>query len=134
MGKPDEGIENLLVHRPRLPWGIGLAARGEYRGGNVRSVSPVPVSRGVVSALCMPYYVDPSTSLTLRADTPDLWRERCTPTAGHDYWFDGDFFKLRSVALAVPVSFVFPERVDEATLKSRSRTPSRGTVRSRGGT
>jgi hypothetical protein len=63
----------------RIPGGIAIAARGEYRGGYVRFVSPVPVSRSVRSPLCAPYYVDAATSLTLRADTPDLWQERCTP-------------------------------------------------------
>jgi hypothetical protein len=52
----------------------------------------------------------------LRADTPDLWRERCTPTAAGDYWFDGDYFKLRSVAAALPLGFAFPDGIEEATL------------------
>ena len=39
----------------RIPGGIAIAAGGEYRGGNVRFVSPVPVSRSVVSPLCLPY-------------------------------------------------------------------------------
>jgi outer membrane receptor protein involved in Fe transport len=100
----------------RIPGGIAVAARGEYRGGNVRFVSPVPVSRSIVSPLCSPYYVDPATSLELRAETPDLWRERCTPTAAADYWFDADYFKLRSVAVTVPLGFAFPDRIHDAML------------------
>jgi hypothetical protein len=99
----------------RLPGGIALAARGEYRGGNVRFVSPVPVSRDVLSPLCIPYYED-REARTLRADTPDLWRERCTPTAAADYWFNGDYFKLRSVVAALPLGFALPDRFDEAAL------------------
>lgn len=100
----------------RIPGGIAIAVRGEYRGGNMRFVSPVPVSRRVVSPLCLPYYVDPAISLDLRADTPDLWQERCTPTAAADYWFDADYFKLRSVAATVPVAFLFPDRTRDAML------------------
>ena len=72
--------------------------------------------------MCFPYYAnpvsasDPSPSLELRPDTPDLWRERCTPTANNDYWFDADYFKLRSVAATLPVGFAFPSRVTDAML------------------
>ena len=100
----------------RIPGGIAIAALGEYRGGNVRFVNPVAVSRRVVSPLCLPYYVDPSTSLDLRADTPDLWRERCTPAGADDYWFEGDYFKLRSVAATIPVGFALPDRIRDAML------------------
>jgi hypothetical protein len=103
----------------RIPGGIAVAARGDYRGGHVRSVSPVPVSRQVFSPLCRPYYVDPTVppaSLQLRPDTPDLWRERCTPQAAADYWFKADNFKLRSVAATFPLGFAFPDRIREALL------------------
>lgn len=106
----------------RLPAGVALDARGEYRGGHVRFVNPVPVSRQVRSPLCEPYYsnpvdpTDPSGSIALRPDTPDLWRERCTAAAADDYWFDAAYFKLRSVTATVPVGFAFPESVDAALL------------------
>ena len=100
----------------RIPGGIAVAALGEYRGGNVRFVNPVAVSRRVVSPLCLPYYVDPSTSLDLRPDTPDLWQERCTPAGADDYWFDGDYFKLRSVAATIPVGFALPNRIRDPLL------------------
>ncbi|MDZ7780575.1 MAG: TonB-dependent receptor [Gemmatimonadota bacterium] len=104
----------------RVPGGIVVSARGEYRGGHVRFVNPVPVSRSVRSPLCEPWYAnpvdpeDPFAPLELRADTPDLWRERCTPQAANDYWFDADYFKLRSASATVPVGFAFPDRVTEA--------------------
>lgn len=102
----------------RLPGGVALAARGEYRGGNVRFVNPVPVARNAASPLCLPWYESPGdvSDRTLKAGTPDLWRERCTPQAASDYWFDGDYFKLRSVAVSVPVGFAFPDAIDQATL------------------
>ena len=34
----------------------------------------------------------------------------------YDYWFDGDYFKLRTVSASVPVDFAFPDRVSNATL------------------
>lgn len=100
----------------RIPGGVAVAALGEYRGGNVRFVNPVAVSRGVVSPLCLPHYVDPSMSVDLRADTPDLWRERCTPAGAADYWFEGDYFKLRSVAATIPAGFALPDRIRDAML------------------
>src|SRR5690606_25369068 len=76
----------------------------------------ISISRSVRSPLCFPYYVDATSSIDLKPDTPALWRERCTPSAGEDYWFDADYFKLRSVSATVPVDFAFPDRVSNATL------------------
>jgi outer membrane receptor protein involved in Fe transport len=103
----------------RVPWGGTLSARGEYRGGNVRRVSPDGGRLSSRSPLCIPYLVDPESVLDygaaqLKPDTPDLWQERCT--SGQDFWFDADYFKLRSVYATLPVGFAFPESVDEATL------------------
>ncbi|HSW29144.1 MAG TPA: TonB-dependent receptor [Longimicrobiales bacterium] len=104
----------------RMPFGVTLSARGEYRGGNIRFVNPVDVSRGSLSPLCLPYYINPSTAigatLELRADTPDLWRERCTWGGAQDYWYDADYFKLREVTALIPVAFAFPGAVEDATL------------------
>jgi outer membrane receptor protein involved in Fe transport len=101
----------------RLPFGVTLNARGEYRGGNVLYVNPVRVSREIVSPLCLPYYVDPAARgrLEIVADTPDLWQERCSATGGRDYWYDADYFKLRNVTALIPVGFAFPGPVDDAT-------------------
>jgi hypothetical protein len=104
----------------RIPGGIVVAARGEYRGGHVRFVNPVPVSRSIRSPLCEPWYANPvdpgnpAASTDLRPETPDLWRERCTPAAGSDYWFDADYFKLRNLSATMPVGFAFPDRINEA--------------------
>jgi hypothetical protein len=100
----------------RVPGNVTISARGEYRGGNFVEVNPIATSRSVRSAICFPYYVDPETSITLRDDTPALWRERCTPSNADDYWFDGDYFKLRSISASVPVDFAFPARISSATL------------------
>jgi hypothetical protein len=70
----------------------------------------------VRSPICFPYYVDPETSIELKGDTPALWRERCAPGNADDYWFDGDYFKLRSVSATIPVNFAFPDRVSNASL------------------
>jgi hypothetical protein len=60
--------------------------------------------------------VDAAKSITLKPDTPALWRERCTPNGGQEYYFDGDYFKFRSLSATVPVDFAFPERVGSAVL------------------
>lgn len=100
----------------RLPGNVQLAARGEYRGGNFMEVNEISISRSVRSPLCFPYYQDPANGITLRDDVPAIWRERCTPANGDDYWFDADYFKLRSLSLSVPMDFAFPESVSGATL------------------
>jgi TonB-linked SusC/RagA family outer membrane protein len=100
----------------RVPGNISISARGEYRGGNFVEVNPIPIGRSVRSPLCFPYYVDPANDITLKEGIPAIWRERCTPGAADDYWFDGDYFKLRSVSATVPVDFAFPDRVSNAVL------------------
>jgi TonB-linked SusC/RagA family outer membrane protein len=100
----------------RTPGNIILNARGEYRGGHFRNINPIPILRSVRSPLCFPYYVDPANDIKLKDDTPALWRERCTPAAASDYWWDADYFKLRSVSATVPVDFAFPQSVSNATL------------------
>jgi TonB-linked SusC/RagA family outer membrane protein len=100
----------------RTPGNIILSARGEYRGGNVVDVNPIPIGRSVRSPLCYPYYEDFQNDIALRDDTPALWRDRCSPDANEDYWMDGDYFKLRSVSASIPVAFAFPDQVSNATL------------------
>jgi hypothetical protein len=58
----------------------------------------------------------PANDIRLKDDTPALWRERCTPGAARDYWFQADFFKLRAIAATVPVDFAFPAAVSNANL------------------
>jgi hypothetical protein len=107
----------------RVPGNVVISARGEYRGGHYASVNPISIGRSVRSALCFPYYAGQfgladgtNATLALRDDTPNIWRERCTPSGGEDYWFDADYFKLRSVSATVPVDRFFPDRISGATL------------------
>jgi len=100
----------------RVPGNIQISARGEYRGGNVRNINPVPIGRSVRSPLCFPYYVDPMAGIALKSDTPAIWRERCTPGRAADYWWKADYFKLRSASATIPVDFAFPANVSNAAL------------------
>jgi hypothetical protein len=100
----------------RVPGGIVFAANGEYRGGHVVSTNPISISRSVRSPLCRPFYQNPETAVDLVPETPALWRARCTPSEGEDYWYDGAYFKLRTVSATIPVNFAFPDRVNNASL------------------
>jgi hypothetical protein len=100
----------------RVPGNITIAARGEYRGGNILRINPMSISRGVRSPICFPYYVDPAKSNALKPDVNALWRERCTPSGGRDYNFDGDYFKFRTLTATVPMDFAFPDRIGSAVL------------------
>jgi outer membrane receptor protein involved in Fe transport len=100
----------------RLPAGISLSARGEFRGGHWLSVSPMSIARSVISPQCFPYYADATKSTALKPDTPALWIARCTPTAGRGYMYKADYFKLRSVAATIPMAFAFPESIQSSTL------------------
>ncbi len=106
-------LPNLSV---RFPGNIRFSARGEYRGGNYQEINPISISRSVRSPLCFPYYTDPANGIAMKDDAPAIWRERCKPSNGDDYWFKADFFKLRNVSLAVPVDFAFPEKVSNAVM------------------
>jgi TonB-linked SusC/RagA family outer membrane protein len=107
----------------RMPGNVTLSARGEYRGGMFASIGPIAVGRSVRSAICFPWYVGPageatgtSATLELKPETPNIWRERCTPSGARDEWYDADYFKLRSVSASIPMDFAFPDRVSGATL------------------
>ena len=95
----------------RVPGNIILSARGEYRGGHMVEISPIPVSRSVRSPICFPYYENPTASIKLKSDIPAIWRERCSPSNADDYWFDGDYFKLRTVSATIPMDFAMPAGV-----------------------
>ncbi len=102
----------------RVPGGVLLSARGEYRGGNRLEINPMSVERGVRSPLCYPYYETPETSNALQDGIPAIWRARCTPNLvrGGFYLWDGDYFKLRSVTATIPVDFAFPDQIDSSVL------------------
>jgi hypothetical protein len=101
----------------RMPYGISLAARGEFRAGNWGSINPISISRSVRSPVCFPYYAN-EENVQLKNDTPALWVHRCTPTLGNasPYTIEGDYFKLRSITATVPMDFAFPDRVQNAVL------------------
>jgi hypothetical protein len=100
----------------RVPGNILFAARGEYRGGFYREVNEISISRSVRSPLCFPYYQNPESSIALKSDTPAIWRERCTPANGDDYWFDADYFKLRTVTATFPLDRIFPEGISNPSV------------------
>jgi TonB-dependent starch-binding outer membrane protein SusC len=101
----------------RMPFGISIAARGEYRGGHGywRSVSPIPLGRNVRSAACLPYYRD-NTSVTVRVDVSAIWAERCVAAEADGYDIKGEMFNLRSISASVPMDWAFPDRVSSANL------------------
>jgi outer membrane receptor protein involved in Fe transport len=119
-GFPQELAPTILSANTtlRLPYGISLAARGEFRGGNWGEINPVAIGRSVRSPVCFPYYAsdEEEASVLLKPDTPALWVHRCTPTLGEGYDVEGDYFKLRNVTATVPVDFVFPDRIQNAVL------------------
>jgi TonB-linked SusC/RagA family outer membrane protein len=107
----------------RVPGNIILNARGEYRGGMWAEIDPIAVGRSVRSAICFPWYAGPAglatgttATLALKPETPNIWRERCTPSGADDNWYEADYFKLRTVSASIPVDFAFPDRVSNATL------------------
>jgi outer membrane receptor protein involved in Fe transport len=114
---PDLPTKNVNLNTTvRMPFGVSLSARGEYRGGHFFNLNlPIAIPRSVRSPLCMPYYVDQET-VTLRPDTPALWQARCTPTINQGYSIKADYFKLRSLTLTAPMNLLFPERIQNATL------------------
>jgi outer membrane receptor protein involved in Fe transport len=101
----------------RLPAGITLSARGEYRGGHYANggANPIAIGRAVRSPACFPYYANVD-DVELLPTTPALWVARCTPSLATGYSMKGDYFKLRSLSATLPVDFAFPERVQNATL------------------
>jgi len=116
---PDLPTHILSGHTSfRLPGGITLSARGEYRGGHYFtgfSGGPVAIGRSVRSPACFPYYAN-ETNVQLKPETPALWVARCTPSLATGYSMDSDYFKLRSISATIPVDFLFPERIQNSTL------------------
>ena len=100
----------------RLPKGIVLSARGDYKGGFYMTEAVWSITRSVRSPLCFPYYVDPANSIELKTGIPAIWKARCDPSEYEGYVWKGDFFKIRSVSATIPMDFAFPEKVSNATL------------------
>jgi TonB-dependent SusC/RagA subfamily outer membrane receptor len=99
----------------RMPFGISLSARGEYRAGRYSNFNPVDLGRNVRSPWCYPYYAS-NTGVTLLPSTPGVFVHRCTPSLGGGHDRKDDFFKLRTVTLSVPMDFAFPDRVQSALM------------------
>ena len=120
----------------RVPGGITLSARGEYRGGFYVTQSNFTdggVSRSAWMPECWPYYVNPydgtrqtpeyapptaANTLALKPGTPARYVAMCsvaTSNAGYSTIL-GNWFKLRSLSAQVPVDFAFPDRVSNAAL------------------
>jgi outer membrane receptor protein involved in Fe transport len=120
----------------RLPGGISLSARGEYRGGNYTTDSNFlhgGIQRGAWMTPCWPYYANPydgtrqtppykpQTSAhtnALKPDTPANWVAQCTPAMSREGFNTrkADYFKLRTVSAQVPMDFAFPDRVSNSAL------------------
>jgi hypothetical protein len=100
----------------RLPHGISVSARGEYRGGHYTTgINPIAIGRSVRSPVCEPHYAN-TENVQLKPETPALWVARCTPSLATGYSAKADYFKLRSVSATIPVDFAFPDRIQNATL------------------
>jgi hypothetical protein len=99
----------------RMPLGISLSARGEYRAGRYSNFNPVDLGRNVRSPWCYPYYAS-NTGVTLLPSTPGVFVHRCTPSLGGGHDRKDDFFKLRTVTLSVPMDFAFPDRIQSALM------------------
>jgi hypothetical protein len=117
----------------RVPGGIVLAARGEYRGGHYmrQGVTSGGVSRSGWMPVCWPWYSSPYEGAEngyagpgpehnhdLKAETPALYRAMCDPATGNSGYnvAPADYFVLRSVSAEIPVPFIFPARVSDAAL------------------
>ncbi|MBI4520795.1 MAG: TonB-dependent receptor [Gemmatimonadetes bacterium] len=107
----------------RLPAGIMLAVRGEYKAGHFYQDSNIEsgaVSRSATVPSCWRYYANKGVNNQLIPldQVPALGRARCTPSlTNSDYFiYPADFFRLRSVSATVPVEFLLSDRVSSAAL------------------
>jgi hypothetical protein len=101
----------------RLPFGVSLSARGDWRGGGSwRSSNPIPIGRNVISPFCLPYYVDPTVDNLIKADTPAIWVRRCVNGTGASYAVPRDELRIHTISATVPMDFAFPDQVQNASL------------------
>ena len=118
----------------RMPRGISVSARGEFRGGHYMTdgMTGGSVGRSAWMPQCWDYYVSPYDgpsenfappdparhSLELKPETPARKWAQCTPTTANNLHATrkADFFRLRTVNAQIPVDFVFPDRVSTAVL------------------
>jgi outer membrane receptor protein involved in Fe transport len=120
-GYPIDGATMLINGNTtlRLPYGISLSARGDFRGGHgwyeTFNAMGSAIGRNARSPACLPYYQNDENNL-LRVDTPAIWVERCHSSRATGYQAKAGEFKLRSVSATFPMDWVFPDRVQNASL------------------
>ena len=101
----------------RLPYGVSLSVRGDWRGGGSwLSSNPIPIGRNVISPFCMPWYVDPTVDNRIRNDAPGIWVRRCVDGTGASYQVPRDELRIHTISATLPMDFAFPDRVQSATL------------------
>ena len=116
----------------RLPGGVSVSARGEYRSGHFlqQNVTSGGVTRSGWMPVCWEYYVNPydgaldgynnpsGFSHDLKPETPGVFRAHCNPsTSRRDYsTAPADFFVLRTLSAQIPLDVLLPDRVSSSTL------------------
>jgi outer membrane receptor protein involved in Fe transport len=107
----------------RLPGGITLAARGEYKAGHYYrdgNIESGAVQRSATVPSCWSYYANKGVDNRLVPvdQIPALGRARCTPSLTQaDYFtYEADFFRMRALSATIPIEFLVPQRVTSATL------------------
>ena len=146
-GTSEPCIDNNFIYGPnqptltwsptttlRMPAGISVSTRGEFRGGHymIDGMTGSSVGRSAWMPQCWDYYVSPYDGATenyappdparhtleLKAETPAFKVAQCTPATTHNMLSTrkADFFRLRDVNAQIPVNFAFPNRVNDAIL------------------
>jgi TonB-dependent SusC/RagA subfamily outer membrane receptor len=102
----------------RMPFGVVMHARGDYKGDFYMDEQMYAIGRSVRSPICFPYYEDPQNSNAIRTDgIPAIWMARCGSTSRVEgYVWDASFFKLRTVSATIPVDFIMPDRFSNSVL------------------
>ena len=112
-------VLSSLQSTVRMPAGIALSVRANYAGGEgywrSTNLTGSAVGRNVRSPVCIPYYQF-ETGVTLRADTPAIWAQRCTPAVASGYDHEAEELRIQSISATVPMDFAFPDRIQNATL------------------
>jgi hypothetical protein len=100
----------------RLPFGMTVSTRGEYRGGHYTTgIQTSAVGRSVRFPACFAYYAN-DEDVSLKPETNALWQARCTPGLATGWSMKADYFKMRTLTATVPVDFAFPDRIQNAML------------------
>jgi outer membrane receptor protein involved in Fe transport len=101
----------------RMPLGLSLSARGDWRGGGSWiSSNPIPIGRNVISPFCLPWYIDPTVDNRVKNNAPAIWVRRCVDGTGASYQVPRDELRIHTISATMPMDFAFPDRVQSATL------------------